>query len=58
MFIRKHLQIAAMNLMIGDVVAIPFGTRGTVLGPGHEGRIEAREVRVAMGLGLWDFMVI
>lgn len=32
--------IAAMNLMIGDVVAIPFGTRGTVLGPRPEGRIE------------------
>jgi hypothetical protein len=31
-----------MNLMIGDVVAIPFGTRGTVLGPRPEGRIEAR----------------
>ncbi|CAL1146133.1 unnamed protein product, partial [Cladocopium goreaui] len=29
-----------MNLMIGDVVAIPFGTRGTVLGPRPEGRIE------------------
>ena len=35
-----HLQIAAMNLMLGDVVAVPFGTQGTVLGPGPDGRIE------------------
>lgn len=32
--------MAALNLMIGDVVVVPFGTRGTVLGPGPEGRIE------------------
>ena len=41
-FHQKTLQIAALNLMVGEVVAVPFGTRGTVLGPGPEGRIEVR----------------
>ncbi len=30
-----------MNLETGPVVAVPFGTYGTVLGPGQEGRIQA-----------------
>ena len=34
-------QVAAMNLETGPVVAVPFGTYGTVLGSGQEGRIQA-----------------
>ena len=34
-------QVAAMNLETGPVVAVPFGTYGTVLGAGQEGRIQA-----------------
>ena len=30
-----------MNLETGPVVAVPFGTYGTVLGAGQEGRIQA-----------------
>eukprot|EP00434_Breviolum_minutum_P001103 symbB.v1.2.000965.t1/scaffold39.1/size394969/9 len=34
--------VAAMNLETGPVVAVPFGTYGTVLGAGQEGRIQVR----------------
>ena len=40
---RIAFQVAAMNLETGPVVAVPFGTYGTVLGPGQEGRIQAGE---------------